>query len=208
MKIKHVVLACTVSLLVSCQLFESQVERRERYIVDAVDSCRHLDDQSTEEQKEESMNLAQQAIEYVTSIAAIELEEDQLNQLYLYLNYINTDDCDGLNAQLRLVIPMLVRALREESGVRELAMVETQVDFDKEYEKSRQECSDEGGEWIVSRKWDGKSFYGHIMWCLESESLAKDPSREVRLLPYYINVIYSAKVHKLIGFARSETASR
>ena len=208
MKFKHVVLACTVSLLVSCQLFESQVERRERYIVDAVDSCRLLDDQSTDEQKEETVDLSQKAIEYVTSIAAFDLEADRVSTLDLYLKYINTDDCENLNAQLRLVTPMLVRALREESGERELAMVEDQVDFDREYEKSRQECSDEGGEWVVSRKWDSKDFYGYIMRCLESEPLAQDPSWKVRLLPYYINVIYSAKVHKLIGFARSETASR
>lgn len=208
MKIKHAVLSSIVVLLASCQLFESQVERRERLIEDAVESCRQLGEQSTTEQKEESMILAQQAIEYVSSIAAIDLEEDQLDQLYLYQKYINTDDCDGLNAQLRLGIPMVIRAMREKSGLEEVAAVVGQVDYIKEYKKSEQECSDEGGEWVATKQWKGKDFYGYTMHCLESKPPAIDPLWEDRLLPYKINVIYSGKVHKLIGFARTEIALR
>ena len=154
------------------------------------------------------MNLAQQAIEYVTSIAAHDLEEDQLDHLYLYLKYMNTDDCDGLDVQLRLVIPMVVSSMREKSALEEVTTAVEQVDFLKEYEKSERECSDEGGQWVASKHWEGKDFYGYIMRCLDSEPPERDPQWEVRLLPYDINVIYSGKVHKLIGFARIEIALR
>lgn len=202
MKVKHVMVSGFVLLLVSCQLFESQVERRERFIVDAVDSCRQLDAQSSKEQKEESMELAQQAIEYVTSITAIDLEEDQLDQLNLFVKYINTDDCDGLNAQLRLGIPTIVRVLREESEQVRLDTVINQVDYIEEFEKAEQKCSDEGGVWVVWREWDAKNFYGQTLRCLESEPPANDPRWRDRLLPYDVSAIYSAKVHKLIGFGR------
>ena len=90
MKFKLALIIGTSCLVASCQMFEGQKERRERIIVSAVDSCRQVNEQSTQEQMDEATELAQQAIEYVASISAPDFDEDLRSNLDLLLKEIPT----------------------------------------------------------------------------------------------------------------------
>lgn len=178
----------------------------------AVDSCRQLNEQSTKEQKDKATELAQQAIQYVASISAPDFDEDLLSDFNMLLRAIDIDDCDVLNGLLRFVISDMARELREKSKQVEreepdapLSQEELEElpDFLREYEKAKQECADEGGQWVVSLHWDGAERYGYTLRCLpESRLPAHDPRWEDKLLPYDISVTYSRDTYKEIGFKR------
>ena len=73
----------------------------------------------------------------------------------------------------------------------------------KEYEIAKQECEDEGGQWVESLHWDGSREYGYTLRCLNEARLpVRDPRWEDRLLPYDISVTYSRDTYKEIGFKR------
>ena len=81
----------------------------------AVDSCRQVNEQSTLEQKNEAIELAQQAIEYVASISAPDFDEELRSVLDLLLKETEAVHCDVLDVLLRFGIPDVARELREQS---------------------------------------------------------------------------------------------
>ena len=212
LKFKFALIIGTMCLLASCQLFENPTERRERIIVGAVDSCRQLNEQSTQEQRDEAKELAQQAIEYLASNSAPDSDEDLMSDLQLILDAIDTDDCDVLNGLLRFVISDMARELQEKSkqvereepeGPLSQEELEELPDFLREYEKAKQECADGGGQWVKSQLWNGAEKYGYTLRCLpESRLPPYDPRWEDRLLPYEISVTYSRDTYKEMGFER------
>lgn len=178
----------------------------------AVDSCRQVNKQSTQEQKNEATELAQQAIEYVASISAPDIYEELRSVLDLLLKETEAVHCDVLDALLRFGIPDVARELRskgksveqeESEAPQSQEELEEMPDFLREHEKAKQECTDEDGQWVESLHWDGAGTYGYTLSCLpESREPAHDPRWEDRLLPYDISVIYSRDTYKEIGFKR------
>lgn len=72
-----------------------------------------------------------------------------------------------------------------------------------EYEKAKQECADEGGEWMTYLHGDGADFYLDSMRCRSmglpiEERQWEDPG----LLPYDVNVSYAAETGEIIRFRR------
>lgn len=212
MKIRFALVMGTLCLLASCQLFESQMERRERIIFSAVDSCRQINEQSTQKQKDKAIELAQQAIVYVATTSAADFDEELLFDPSMLLKEFDAVHCDVLNVLLRFGIPDVARELKEQSQPVEQEEPDTPQsheeldevpDFLKEYEFAKQECADEGGQWVSSLHWDGWKEYGYVLRCLEESRLpANDPRWDDRLLTYDISVTYSRDTYKGIGFKR------
>ena len=193
---KVLALLFVAPLVVSCQMFESQVERRERVIADAVEACRQLDRQSSREQREESKALSQQAVEYVAKVNTVGFDESMLASFGIYLRSIDMDDCDVLNAHLRLGIPEVVRSMKEEAERMEWERLAKE-----EVEKLKQDCSSAGGEWVQTH-WDGSEQYGYVTRCLKSDPPQGDADWEDWLLPYEISTTYSRETNSMIEFER------
>ena len=81
--------------------------------------------------------------------------------------------------------------------------VEAKPDPEAEYEKAKQECADEGGEWMTYLHGDGADFWLDSMRCQSiglpiEERQWEDPG----LLPYDVNVSYAGESGEIIRFRR------
>lgn len=80
---------------------------------------------------------------------------------------------------------------------------ETKPDPEAEYEKAKQECADESGEWMTYLHGDGADFYLDFMRC-RSMGLSIDERQweDPGLLPYDVTVSYARETGEIIRFRR------
>ena len=80
---------------------------------------------------------------------------------------------------------------------------ETKPDPEAEYEKAKQECADEGGEWVTFLHGDGVEHYTYSMRCWSSRPPPNDPSRKKPgLLPYDATISHARGTGEINGFYR------
>lgn len=80
---------------------------------------------------------------------------------------------------------------------------ETSPDPEAEYEKAKQECADEGGEWVTFLHGDGAEHYTYSMRCWSSRPPPNDPSwKKPGLLPYDATISHARGTGEIIGFYR------
>ena len=94
----------------------------------------------------------------------------------------------------------------------EPVVTETLSEPEAEYENAKQECADEGGEWVWYLHGDGFRHYTYSMSCWNKDNLPSgvgDPRwKEPGLLPYDIYVVYSIRTGKVTGFQRLDPESK
>lgn len=94
----------------------------------------------------------------------------------------------------------------------EPVVTETLSEPEAEYENAKQECADEGGEWVWYLHKDGIEEFSFTVRCYSrdeprrrSGNLSfKDPG----LLPYDATVVYSRAGNKVVRFARIDPDSK
>lgn len=90
-------------------------------------------------------------------------------------------------------------------------VAETLSEPEAEYENAKEECAEEGGEWVWYLHGDGFRHYTYAMRCWNRDNLPSgegDPRwREPGLLPYDVYVVYSIRTNKVNGFQRIDPES-
>lgn len=80
---------------------------------------------------------------------------------------------------------------------------EAKSDHEAEYDKAKQECADDGGEWVSFFHGDGAEHYSYSMRCWSSRPPPNDPRwREPGLLPYDVTIDHARGTDEIIGFYR------
>lgn len=91
-------------------------------------------------------------------------------------------------------------------------VAETLSEPEAEYENAKQECADEGGEWVWYIHGDGFRHYTYYMSCWDRTNLPSgvgDPRwKEPGLLSYDVYVVYSIRTGKVTGFLRIDPESK
>ncbi len=143
MRIQVAFIVCAMFLLVSCQAFvEHSASVKERKISIAVESCMEA---QKDRERTGTIGLAQleniqEAVGYI--IDDSDLEEAHKETLRLHFNRIGIDDCDAVEAQLRLEIPKAIKSIEGETVRAPIERIAEQKSADAGEERFWQNHSD------------------------------------------------------------------